>query len=163
MDPSKSTDGEQGPLAWALHYAAMGWRVFPLWRAKDGVCTCWKGNRCKNPGKHPRTPHGHLAASTDVKKIGTWNWPTANVGIATGNGLFVLDIDPRHDGLASMKQLQEQLGSLPAGPRVKTGGGGGHWYFQEPEGQIRTTPSVCRRSPDRATWASGTSVAHRRY
>jgi hypothetical protein len=83
-----------------------------------------------------------LAASTDAKKIGTWNWPTANVGIATGHGLFVLDIDPRHDGLASMKQLQEQLGSLPAGPRVKTGGGGGHWYFREPEGQIRTTLDV---------------------
>jgi Bifunctional DNA primase/polymerase, N-terminal/Primase C terminal 1 (PriCT-1) len=44
----------------------------------------------------------------------------------------VLDVDPRHGGTESMRDLKNQFGQLPDGPRVCTGGGGFHLYFSHP-------------------------------
>jgi DNA-binding MarR family transcriptional regulator len=77
-------------------------------------------------------------ASNDEAVIrGWWSaWPDANVGLATGNGLVVLDVDPRNGGLTSITATQQANGALPATVRVLTGGGGEHLYYRAP-GQVR--------------------------
>ena len=101
---------------------AKQFRVFPLWpvlpaKHRDGfVCGCGKGN-CQNQGKHPLgnlVTHGVKDATPDANLIDHW-WrcrPDANIGIATGNGLTVLDIDPRHGGDKSIVDLQKKHGRL---------------------------------------------------
>ena len=84
----------------------------------------------------PLTLNGVHDATNDEATIERW-WTEAdiaNVGIATGNGLLVLDIDAKHGGLESLAQLEAEHGSLPATPTVSTGGGGRHYYFQLPDG-----------------------------
>jgi hypothetical protein len=160
--PTDRRDGEQGGpagprprgrggpdpggdlLAAALEYAGLGWRVAPVWRVHNGVCACPKGKDCPSPAKHPRTRHGGTDATIDTKRIGSWKWGTANIAVATGpeSGLVVLDIDPRHDGDKTIRQLQQTLGRLPAGPMVKTGGGGWHMYFRHPGGRVPSRNGV---------------------
>lgn len=54
--------------------------------------------------------------------------PTANYGIATGKGVFVLDVDgPR--GFKSLKRLQAKYGPLPATAKVITANGF-HFYLR---------------------------------
>jgi hypothetical protein len=118
----------------ALDFARLGWPVFPLYWVEDGHCSCSDQN-CSNPGKHPLTVNGFKNATSDDVYIRTWweEFPDANIGIATGapSGLVVLDVDPRHDGDKSLRELEKVHGSLPDGPRVRTGGGGEHLYFSE--------------------------------
>lgn len=93
----------------ALNYARRGWRVFP----------------CRPKGKEPLTPAGFKNATTDEAQIRVWwgIWPDANIGLATGNGLYVLDLDGP-DGEASVQGKE-----IPDGPQVTTGKGR-HCYFQ---------------------------------
>jgi hypothetical protein len=119
----------------ALHYATQfRWRVFPLHSTDDaGMCTC--GNAaCGGPGKHPRTPRGCLDASLDSAQVRAWweRWPDANVGIATGAGLVVIDVDPRSGGDDAMVDLRRSLGALPDTIEALTGGGGRHVYLSTP-------------------------------
>jgi putative DNA primase/helicase len=129
----------------ALKYASRGWPVVPMHTATKDSCTCHKGSRCSNPGKHPATPHGVKDATTERKLIKKWwsNMPTANVGVATGKdaGLVVLDIDPRNGGLDTLKRLEADLGALPRTVTSKTGGGGQHLMFAYPSAPIRKDSS----------------------
>lgn len=123
----------------ALAYAALGWRVFPLHAVHEGACSCGSP-ACTGtkPGKHPRTMRGCLDATTDEATIRAWwtEWPDANVGIATGRGLIVVDIDPKHGGDAGMEDLLARLGKLPDTVECLTGGGGRHIYLSVPEGTV---------------------------
>jgi len=134
---SKQNSENSAALQAALEYANRGWAVLPLWRPEPGpdgnlVCACRRRGACGSSGKHPRHPKGVHGASKEPKRVERWKWSTANVGIATGrpSGLIVLDIDPRNGGDKTLKELEKQLGKLPAGPMVRTGGGGWHLYFQ---------------------------------
>ena len=94
---------------WALFYAEeWGWSVFPVHTILEGQCSCGTPD-CKNAGKHPRTAHGFTDASTAGTKIRGWwqKWPKSNIGTPLGNGLFVLDVDPRNGGDESLATLQE--------------------------------------------------------
>ena len=116
-------------LDFALYYANEGLRVLPLHSARSvGSCTCGQTN-CSSVAKHPITRNGVKDASCDPVQIREWwrLYPDANVGIATGEGLLVVDIDPRHGG--SLEALQA-LVDLPATATVQTGSGGLHLYFQ---------------------------------
>ncbi|MGL5964517.1 MAG: VapE domain-containing protein [Fusobacteriaceae bacterium] len=122
----------------ALMYAAQyGWRVFPLHSIDNGACTCGDV-KCTGtkPGKHPRTPKGCLDATTDTGVIRGWweRWPDANVGIATGGGLVVIDVDPRHGGDDGLVDLRRTLGDLPDTVECLTGSGGRHIYVSVGEG-----------------------------
>ena len=77
----------------------------------------------KPRSKEPATPHGHL----DAKPIGEWTVKAANWGIRCGpeSGITVIDVDPRNGG-----DVNAILPLLPSAPRVKTGGGGWHFYCQ---------------------------------
>ena len=126
--------------AWALRYVMNGWRVFPLVpdgkapRIENahpegdplrGVCT----GECGKPG------HGVYDATDDPETIAEWwnRWPTANIGLALGNDLVALDLDPRNGGdLAHL----DRLGLDPAGTTMaRTGGGGWHVLYVKPAGK----------------------------
>src|SRR5450755_817672 len=129
---SSSSHEPQRPrtmLDFALYYANEGLRVLPLHSARSaGCCTCGQAN-CSSVAKHPITRNGVKDASCDPAQIREWwrLYPDANVGIATGEGLLVVDIDPRHGGL--LEALQAVV-ALPATATVQTGSGGPHLYFQ---------------------------------
>ncbi len=102
----------------AIAYAKTGLRVFPV-QARDKVPLGQAApNGCKN-------------ATTDPAKITAWwaEFPEANVGIACGNGLVILDVDAGHGGDDSIIDLEQEHGKLPDTPMVLTGGGGRHYYF----------------------------------
>lgn len=114
-------------LTEALALAARGFRVFPCHTPRvtpSGVhCSCARAD-CESIGKHPRTPKGLLDSSVDEQVIRAWwkKWPDANVAVRTGDGLVVLDVDPRKGGTS--------IGlDLPGTLRVVTGGGGEHIYM----------------------------------
>lgn len=120
----------------ALAYARHGWPVFPLHNPEVGGCSC--GRPCKDIGKHPRTLHGVLDASTDTAVIQRWwrMWPEANVGLATGaaSGIIVLDVDD----MESLRHLETIHGALPETASVSTGKGQ-HFYFTHPGGVVRNS------------------------
>ena len=117
----------------ALQFAADGFRVIPLHNPDpdhSSRCSCHRSG-CVSVGKHPRTQHGVKHATNDHEAIrGWWSmWPNANIGIATGDGLVVLDVDPRHDGDSSLDDIEAEHGEIVT--RVaRTGGGGFHLYLQ---------------------------------
>ena len=124
------------PLDAALAYARRGWCVLPVYSAEDGgQCTCEKGRECESPGKHPRTRRGGKDATIDEGQIKEWwtEWPDSNVGIATGNGLIVLDVDGR-EGFETLRKLQDQYGNLSETYAVRTGRGL-HYYYLWPDSQ----------------------------
>ncbi len=104
----------------ALWYARppRGWRVFPA----------------KPQGKTPLIKDWPNKASTDPAQIRSWwsQWPNANVAIATGREIEVLDVDYSHGGAWSLRSLRE-AGDFPETPAVETGNGC-HLYFK-PSGE----------------------------
>lgn len=120
----------------ALGYAARGLRILPLHAPDDdGHCSCSQPS-CTSIAKHPRTPHGVTDASSAERQIREWwrRWPDANIAIATGAGLAVLDIDPRNGGddtLAAYVAIDDD-GQEPVTAEVATGGNGRHLYFRAP-------------------------------
>jgi Bifunctional DNA primase/polymerase, N-terminal len=136
--------------AWALEYAAIGWRVHPcFWIRQDSACSC--GEECNSPGKHPILKAWQRQATTDPALITRW-WrrtPEANIAVATGPGsdIFVLDVDGP-EGERNLAALERKHGPLPEiYPQQWTGSGVG-WqaFFRYPEGRtIRN--SVGRLGP----------------
>ncbi|TKB77283.1 MAG: hypothetical protein E8D42_14280 [Nitrospira sp.] len=103
-----------------LMYAARGWQITPL------------------NGKIPFLRNWPEKGTTNLNKIRSYLRKGQNVGIITGeiSGLLVLDEDPRHGGDESLRKLEAQYGPLPATPRVRTGSGGHHYYFQHPKNVV---------------------------
>src|SRR5207253_2830544 len=102
----------QKPLiTYALHYASLGWPVFPLHGVIDGRCGCNKPG-CGSKGKHPRNSNGFKGATTDQRQLTQTfsKLPNSNIGIATGapSGIFVIDVDPRNGGDLSLEALKAQ-------------------------------------------------------
>lgn len=102
----------------ALALAEQGWRVFPL-APKDKVPLLSK----------QRGGRGCLDATCDPVQIAAW-WrqaPAANVGIAAGEGLLVVDVDGPQ-GAAWV-----EASDLPATLTCRTGKGE-HRYYSIPDG-----------------------------
>ena len=136
-EPTRSSN----PLTAALAYAALGLAVVPLHTVHGGRCSCGRANRADgtpdcSAGKHPRTARGLLEASRDPAQIASWwmRWPDANVGVRTGNGLLVLDVDPRHGGDAAFADLlARNPEGLPLAPICASGSRiGYHVYLGVP-------------------------------
>lgn len=137
MPPTASTPGEasQGVaphapasrLEIALQLAGRGWRVFPCHTPvrrsydTDAGCSCGRA-ACKDEGKHPRIKAWQVHATTNTAQICAWwtRWPDANVAIATGGGLIVVDLDGR-DEVAAFARIC--AGRLPPCPTVTTARG----------------------------------------
>jgi hypothetical protein len=129
----------------ALGYATRGIPVLPLHTAQlrpvtpEGDqavvavgCSCGDA-ACDRPGKHPRTllvPHGVAQATGDPERVEGW-WrraPLANIGLATGHLVDVLDLDGP-DGVAAVRAFAATHRWTPSGPLVRTGRGW-HLYLQ---------------------------------
>ena len=98
-------------LEWALQCARQGLRVHPLYEVGDDlVCRCWQREKCeeKSRGKHPRLREWQKQASADVEQVTRWwtQWPTAGIGVATGeqSRVWVLDLD----GEAAIEWYKDQ-------------------------------------------------------
>jgi hypothetical protein len=129
----------------ALRYAASGWRTLPLHAPDPGApagCTC-RAPDCSTPAKHPRIREWQNRASTDEHDLRRWfgMWPQSNVAIALPDRVFVLDIDPRHDGDATLAELEDRHGPLPATLEGTTGGGGVHIWLRAP-GRVRNSAGL---------------------
>lgn len=111
----------------ALEYAARGWAVLPV----------------QPRGKTPIVDDWPSQASCDPETIRGWweRFPSAGVGIATGpgSGLVVLDVDPDATGDESLLALVHAHGRLPGTAISLTGGGGRHYLFAHPGGDIRNS------------------------
>jgi hypothetical protein len=119
-------------LEMALGLALRGFSVFPCHTPLSrSTCSCGR-KECDSIGKHPRTPNGFKAATTDHHQIARWwgQWPDANIGIATGeaSNLAVVDLDSQ-DALDYYHTLVQKL-DLPPTMGVKTHAGL-HLYFKK--------------------------------
>jgi hypothetical protein len=127
---------------WAASFIARGLSVLILHDVSAGQCSClprWDGKECKpgSQGKHPRARVWQNAGITSMAQIRAEldEHPFANLGILTGpaSGVWVLDVDPRHDGHVRLAELIEQFGPLPSTYTVRTGSGGQHYYWLLPD------------------------------
>lgn len=131
--PETETDPASLTMIAALKYVALGLRPIPLpARSKSAKIGRWP-----------------MLGMPDEETVGNWYtgnpdeegspWagmvgPSGNVGIVGGNGIIILDIDPRNGGRESLEKLVEEFGPLPETATVRTGGHGTHLYFRLPPG-----------------------------
>lgn len=111
-------------LPYALQYAQAGLKVFPL-------CPCDKVPLKGTKGFHD--------ATDNIDKIKKW-WttnPFYNIGLATGSGLSIIDVDEgvdeqgrKKEGEQSIKAWQDENGILPDTLTAITGRGGRHLYYK---------------------------------
>lgn len=130
------------PGAAALRYAALGWKVFPVWWVEEGsqgrACAC--GKPCTSPGKHPisaAAPFGQNSASAESAIVRAWweRFPKANIAVAlSSSGLCAIDIDPRNGGFYTIESIEAEHGPLVSDVLQFSGGGGEHRIFAAPEG-----------------------------
>jgi hypothetical protein len=106
-------------LSESLRLTRLGYAIFP----------------CRPGRKEPATPHGVLDATTDEATIRVWwaRWPDANVALATGRGLVVIDVDP---GAAWPSQSDRESIRQLRPPLARTPRGGWHIYFRVPTGHV---------------------------
>lgn len=144
----QDTKAAQMPLdelmrGYAEIYCDRGWRIIQVWGVKKTpggllVCTCHKAEDCKkSPGKHPVQAKWGDIATSEKKIVRAWDWKDKNIGIVTGvkSNLFVVDIDPKDDGMTHLTEWEKEKGiKLIDDARVITGSGGYHYYYTYPEG-----------------------------
>jgi len=124
-----------------IYIERLKYHIFPIrqilgMNTENPFCDCTDAT-CPNVGKHPR-----IAWSKEVGTPEMWEkWPNDGFGIATGtrSGIWVLDVDPKNDGIATLAALEQKNAPLPKTISVRTGSGGLHFYFQFPGPDYRNT------------------------
>lgn len=89
--------------------------------------------RVNKENKAPAEIHGVHDARKSRRPEEFTNY---NVGIACGNGLVVVDVDPRNGGFETLAALESLHGKLPETWTVDTANRGRHYYFA---GDIKST------------------------
>lgn len=122
----------------ALHLAAKGWKVFPIWPGK----------------KNPAIDGWEEKATDDPIVLSVW-WasnPDYNLGIATGpSGLIVVDFDSAKEpnetsGIENFRQAYKR--KLSDSYTVKTAGGGWHLYYYVGTAELRNTAGRLAKKVD---------------
>lgn len=142
----------------ALNLARRGFRVFPL----------------EPNSKTPAIMGWPKKATTDEAAIRRWwtdpvlGWPQAyGVGVATGQGLVVVDLDVKHDGELALQLLEGANEDLPATLRVRTPSGGLHLYFRSDAGlrnsASRIAPGIDIRGDGGFVVGPGTEINKKPY
>lgn len=95
------------PAVTAAGYAAAGYAVLPLGLKKQ-----------------PLTANGLLDATSNQVIVEAWwrLWPNALIGLRTGNGIVVVDVDTQHGGKLDA--------AWPLTLTVQTRSGGWHLYYR---------------------------------
>jgi hypothetical protein len=106
LNPASQAKVSDAILEAALEYAASGKPVFPC-RPQDEPGVDYKTGEPRTfTAKSPYTSKGFKEASTFQNVLERWwsDWPGALIGMPTGErtGVWVLDVDPRHDGDATL-------------------------------------------------------------
>lgn len=108
-----------------------GYRVFGLYHFSESVCACDSPN-CTAAGKHPINSgwqYSPVWSDEQLQTLEDMGHFESGYGVLCGNGLLVVDIDPRNGGAMDFCIDEETL-------IVSTGGGGLHIYFTIPEGVV---------------------------
>lgn len=108
----------------ALACIAQGFKVFPV-----------------KPDKKPLTDHGLKdATQLQIRVKEFWEkYPDAGIGLVT-DGFIVVDFDAKNGGLESKATIETKYGELPSTRTHRTGGGGLHYIYRNPNGtDIRNT------------------------
>lgn len=115
----------------ALDYLGRGWSVIPIRERAKRPAVAWKAYQSKYVSEE--TLHEWFQRS-----------PNYNVAIVTGalSKLVVLDVDPRHGGKESLRELEREHGPLPKTMESITGGGGRHVYFSHPGGVVHNRANI---------------------
>ncbi len=111
-------------------------------------------------------------ASADPARVAEWaqQYPGCNWGLATGDGVIVLDADTKDGklGLASLEAMKQRLG-LPQSFRVETPSGGRHVYLrsdtahQNSVDKLTDFPGIDVRSTNGYVVAPGSSLDGKVY
>ncbi len=103
----------------ALEYVQAGFKVFPV-----------------KLDKTPLTAHGLKDATMiqlGVKEY--WSkWPEAGIGLVTDD-FVVIDFDAKNGGKESKVAIEVKYGKLPKTRVHRTGGGGLHYIYRNPNGR----------------------------
>lgn len=118
--------------------AERGLFVIPVWRADNGRCPCSRGDKCISPGKHPVIDAWQTSASTELTVLRDWfSADRHNLGVVCGaSDVCVVDVDPRNKGQETFDALVAEIGPLPATLAADSGGGGQHFVFRRPAGDL---------------------------
>ncbi len=102
----------------ALSYVAEGFSVFPV-----------------KLDKKPLTEHGLKdATQLQIRVKDFWTQhPDASIGLLT-DGLIVIDFDAKSGGKKSKEEIEVKYGKLPRTRTHRTGGGGLHYLYRNPNG-----------------------------
>jgi hypothetical protein len=124
----------------ALGYAERHWEVFPA--HSSGA------KKSHKSAEHSNGRNWGKTTDPDEIRRDFQKWIDANIGIATGpdSAIFVVEADtPKGhdvDGIASLKQLEDQYGTLPETLMAESPSGSVHRYFKWPVGvTIRNSTS----------------------
>lgn len=124
----------------ALRYAALGYRVFPVWSTgvplpgqSTGHCRCPLGAKCENAGKHPASVNGFKDATTDPVQIKQWlaDGKHHNYGLTPPVGVAIIDLDT-DEPMAAWYELAASDPVLDATFQIDTPNGL-HVYLNWPE------------------------------
>jgi len=140
-----SANNDNVMLQAALSYAAQGFKVFPVcWPTPDGKCGCGRGHTGRDIGKVPLNEHGLKDATQTIEGVKEYwaRWPNGGIGRVT-DGLVVPDFDKEKGGLESKTAIEIKYGALPRTRTHRTGGGGLHLIYRNPNGSdIRCTAAL---------------------
>ena len=115
----------------AEDYLARGWSVIPV----------------RPASKRPAVPWKRFQEQVATgKTLRDWfeRTPDFNVAIVTGalSGIVVVDVDPRHGGDESLRELEGLHGKLPKTVEAVSGGGGRHVYFSHPGTEVHNRTGI---------------------
>lgn len=119
-------------LSQTLAHVREGWSVFPI----------------APRGKEPLTRRGCKDASRSIGEVVGWwtRWPEANIGLATGERYWVIDIDGEQGEQSWLDLSMHHSSDTWATRSVRTPGGGWHMIYRVPRG-ARLRNSASRLAP----------------
>jgi len=123
----------------AMSYAQRGWKLVRLYGViSPEVCTCYKGDDCGTPGKHPVEAAWQTLATDDEETIASWfdDDRPVNVGLLLGPQSGIIDVELDNDQ-AKAAWAELKLGEIFT--PTYTSGRGPHRLFRWTEDLPQTS------------------------
>lgn len=126
-------------VEWALYVARCGFRAFPVIPGRGIPYAVETMNEAL--GLPTDTPAGRHHGTTDPERIRImWAGERSNacVGITTGDGLLVVDVDEKN-GKSGSATMEANGWQAPQTATQRTKSGGWHYLFDMPDGALAAT------------------------